>query len=89
MIHCEKTEAGIQILVKGTGSDIVKESLRIIQAVYWNIQNSDPEFSEAYKKIVVSSVLGLDGFSVFNEPQNATHVDYSYLHRQNRNGDDD
>ena len=88
MIHCKKTAEGYQVEVKGSGKDIVKESLRIIQSFFLNIQNSSQEDAEAYKKIVISAVLGLDGFCVFNLPENAIHVDFTAFDGQNRQGGD-
>ena len=88
MIKCEKTPVGYQIQINGPGNDVVAESLHIIQGVYESCANSSQKEAEMYKKLVLSAVLGLDGFCIFNAPSNAVHIDLSALHEIDRNGGD-
>ena len=89
MIHCEKTPAGYQIQINGPGRDVVEESLHIIQGVYGTCADSSNREAEMYKKIILSAVLGLDGYSVFDTPSNSVRVDLSALHEIDRNGGTD
>lgn len=86
MIHCEKTPGGCQIRIDGPGNDVVKESLYIIQGVYESCADSSKQEAEEYKKIILSAVLGLDGFYIFDSPRNSVKVDLSALHEIDRNG---
>lgn len=79
MIKCEKTAVGYQIQIDGPGNDVVKESLHIIQGVFESFANNSQKDAEMYKKLVLSAVLGLDGFCIFNAPSNAVRVDLSAL----------
>ena len=88
MIHCEKTPMCYQIQIKGPGTDVVKESLRIIQAVYESCANRSKHEAEVYKKLVLSAVLGLDGFCIFDAPSNSVNIDLSALCEFDRNGGD-
>lgn len=83
MIHCEKTPAGYQIEINGPGNDVVIESLHIIQGVY---ESCTEQEAAAYKKIILSAVLGLDGYSVFDARSDSVRVDLSALHETERNG---
>ena len=86
MIHCEKTPMGYQIQVDGPGKDVVKESLLIIQDVYESCADSSKQGAEMYKKLILSAVLGLDGYCIFDAPSNSIKVDLSALHEIDRNG---
>lgn len=88
MIHCEKTPVCYQIRLDGPGEDVVKESLRIIQAVYESCADSSKQEAEMYKKLILSAVLGLDGYCIFDAPSNSVKVDLSALHEIDRNGGD-
>ena len=88
MIHCEKTPAGYQIQINGPWNDVVKESLHIIQGVYESCGNNSKQEAEMYKKLILSAVLGLDGFCIFDAPSNSVRVDLSALHGPSRNGGD-
>lgn len=85
MIHCEKTPVGYQVEINGPGNDVVKESLHIIHGVYETCAEQE---AEMYKKIILSAVLGLDGFCIFDAPSNSVKVDLSALHNIDRNGGD-
>lgn len=39
-----------------------------------------------YKKLILSAVLGLDGFCIFDAPRNSVRVDLSLLHETDQNG---
>lgn len=86
MIHCEKTPVGYQIRLDGTSEDVVKESLLIIQDVYESCADSSKQEAEMYKKLILSAVLGLDGYCIFDAPSNSVKVDLSALHEIDRNG---
>lgn len=88
MIHCEKTPVGYQIQVDGPGKDVVKESLHLIQGVYEACADISKQQAEGYKKLIISAVLGLDGFCIFDAPSNSIKVDLSALHEIDRNGGD-
>ena len=88
MIHCEKTPAGYQIRLDGTSEDVVKESLLIIQDVYESFAGISKQEAEEYKKLFLSSALGLDGYCIFDAPSNSVKVDLSALHEIDRNGGD-
>lgn len=85
MIHCKETPAGYQIQINGPRNDVVTESLHIIQAVY---ESCTEQEAEMYKKIILSAVLGLDGFCIFDGPCDSVRVDLSALHETDRNGGD-
>ena len=86
MIHCEKTPGGYQIQINGPGNDVVKESLHLIQGVYESFADSSKQEAEMYKKLILSAVLGLDGYCIFDAPSNSVRVDLSLLHETDRNG---
>ena len=88
MIHCEKTPVGYQIRIDGHGKDVVKESLHLIHCVYESYADNSKQDAEAYKKLIISAVLGLDGFCIFDAPSNSVKVDLSALHEIDRNGGD-
>lgn len=88
MIHCEKTPAGYQIQINGPGRDVVKESLYIIRGVYESCADNSKQESEMYKKVVLSAVLGLDEFCIFDTKSNSVRFDLSALHDVDRNGAD-
>ena len=88
MIHCEKTPMGYQIRLNGTSEDVVKESLLIIQDVYESCADSSKQDAEMYKKLILSAVLGLDGYCIFDAPSNSIKVDLSALHEIGQNGGD-
>ena len=88
MIHCEKKPVGVQVEINGPGRDVVKESLCIIQGDYETCESNSKQEAEMYKKLVLSAVLGLDGFCVFDVPSNSVKVDLSALHNIDRNGGD-
>ena len=88
MIHCEKTPTGHQIQINGPWNDVVKESLYIIQCVYGACANNSNREAEMYKKLILSAVLGLDGYCVFDAPKNSVHIDLSALYETDRNGGD-
>ena len=86
MIHCEKTPVGYQIRLDGPGKDVVKESLHLIQGVYKAFADNSKQEAEMYKKLILSAVLGLDGYCIFDAPSNSVKVDLSALHEIDRNG---
>ena len=86
MIHCEKTPVGYEIRVNGQSNDVIKESLRIIQDIYGTFAYNSKQDADAYKKLIISAVLGLDGFCIFDAPSNSVKVDLSALHEIDRNG---
>ena len=86
MIHCEKTPGCYQIQINGPGNDVVKESLRIIQGVYESCADKSKQAAEEYKKLILSAVLGLDGYCIFDAPRNSVRVDLSLLHETDQNG---
>ncbi len=88
MIHCKKTPVGCQIQIYGPGNDVMKESLYVIQGVYETFANESALEAEEYKKFILSAVLGLDGFCIFDAPSNSVKVDLSALHEIDRNGGD-
>ena len=88
MIHCEKNSVGYQIQINGPGRDVVVESLHIIQGVYETCANNSKQEAEMYKKLILSAVLGLDGFCIFDARSNSVKVDLSALHNIDRNGGD-
>lgn len=88
MIHCEKMPMGYQIQINGPGYDVVKESLHIIQGVYESCANDSKHEAEMYKKLVLSAVLGLDGFCIFDTQSNSVRVDLSAIHDIDRDGGD-
>ena len=88
MIHCEKKPVGVQIKFNGTTRDVVAESLYIIQGVYESFESNGKQEAEAYKKLILSAVLGLDGFCIFDAQNNSVKVDLSALHNLDRNGGD-
>ena len=88
MIHCEKTPMGYQIQINGSGNDVVKESLYLIRGIYESCANNSKREAEMYKKLVISAVLGLDGFCIFDAQTNSVRVDLNALHEIDRNGGD-
>ena len=88
MIHCKKTPVGYQIQIEGPGNDVVKESLHVIQGVYETCADNSKQEAEMYKKLILSAVLGLDGFSIFDTQSNSVRADLSALHEIDRNGGD-
>lgn len=80
MIYCKKTPVGYQIQINGPGNDVVKESLHIIQGVYETCADNSKQEAEKYKKLILSAVLGLDGYCIFDAPRNSVRVDLSLLH---------
>ena len=86
MIHCKKTPVGYQVEINGPGRDVVEESLHIIQGVYETCADSSKREAEMYKKFILSAVLGLDGFCIFDAPSGSVRVDLSALHETERNG---
>lgn len=88
MIHCKKTPAGYQIEINGPGNDVVKESLHVIQGVYETCADSSKQEAEMYKKFILSAVLGLDGFCIFDAQSDSVRVDLSALHETDRDGGD-
>lgn len=88
MIHCEKTPVGYQIQINGPGLDVVAESLHIIRGVYKSCGNKSKQEAEMYKKLILSAVLGLDGFCIFDAPSNSVLVDLNALHEIGQNGGD-
>ena len=88
MIHCEKTPGGYQIQINGPGNDVAKESLHLIQGVYESFADNSKQEAEMYKKLILSAVLGLDGYCIFDAPSNSVRVDLSLLHETDRNGGD-
>ena len=88
MIHCKKTPVGYQVEINGQGNDVVSESLHIIQGVYETCASNSKQEAEMYKKLILSAVLGLDGFCIFDEKSNSIKVDLSALHNIDRNGGD-
>ena len=88
MIHCKKTPVGYQIQIEGKGNDVVTESLHIIQGVYETCADSSKQESEMYKKLILSAVLGLDGFCIFDTQSDSVRVDLTALHNTDRNGGD-
>ena len=88
MIRCEKKPVGCQIEIDGMERDVVTESLYVIQGVYRTCAESSNLAAEKYKKLVLSAVLGLDGFCIFDAPSNSVKVDLSALHEIDRNGGD-
>ena len=88
MIHCEKKPFGCQIQIDGPGRDILMESLYVILGVYESCASSGKQEAEEYKKLILSVVLGLDGFCIFDAPSNSVKVDLSALHEIDRNGGD-
>ena len=77
---------GVQIEIDGPGRDVVTESLYIIQGVYESCESNGKQEAEAYKKLILSAVLGLDGFCIFDAPSNSVKVDLNALHNIDRNG---
>ena len=88
MIYCKKIPAGCQIQINGMERDVVTESLYVIQGVYQTCAESSNWEAEKYKKLVLSAVLGLDGFCIFDAQSNSIDVDLSALHNIDRNGGD-
>lgn len=88
MIHCKKTPVGYQIQLDGPGNDVVKESLHVIQGVYEACAGNSKQEAEMYKKIILSAVLGLDGFCIFDTQSDSVRVDLSALHETDRDGGD-
>ena len=88
MIHCKKTPVGYQIQIEGPGNDVVKESLHVIQGVYETCADNSKQEAEMYKKLILSAVLGLDGFCIFDTQSNSVRADLSALHEIDRNGGD-
>ena len=88
MIHCEKTPVGYQIRLDGPGKDVVKESLHLIQGIYESFADISKQEAEEYEKLIISAVLGLDGFCIFDAPSNSVKVDLNALHEIDRNGGD-
>ena len=88
MIHCEKKSVDYQVQIDGPAIDVVKESLSIIQGVYNTFASVDKQDAEKYKKLMISAVLGLDGFCIFDTQSNSVRVDFSALHEIDRNGGD-
>lgn len=86
MIHCEKTPGGYQIQINGPGNDVVKESLYLIQGVYESFADRSKQEAEMYKKLILSAVLGLDWFCIFDAPSNSVKVDLNALREVYRNG---
>ena len=86
MIRCEKKPLGCQVEINGPGRDVLMESLYVIQGVYETFAESSNWAAEKYKKLVLSAVLGLDGFCIFDAPSNSVKVDLSALHDIDRNG---
>lgn len=88
MIHCEKTPMGYRVQIDGSGNDVAKESLYLIQGVYNTFASGDKQDAEKYKKLMISAVLGLDGFCIFDAHSNSVRVDLSAIHKIGRNGGD-
>ena len=88
MIHCKKNSVGCQVQIEGPANGVVKEALYIIQGVYNAFASDDKQEAEKYKKLMISAVLGLDGFCIFDAPSDLVRVDLSALHDINRNGGD-
>lgn len=86
MIYCKKMPAGCHIQINGPGDDIVKETLYIIQGVYESLADRSKQEAVNYKKIILSAVLGLDGFCIFDAPSNSVKVDLNALHETDQNG---
>lgn len=86
MIYCKKTPVGYHVEINGQGNDVVKESLHVIQGVYETCASNRKQEAEMYKKLILSAVLGLDGFCIFDAPSNSVRVDLSALHEIDRNG---
>lgn len=86
MIHCENTPGCCHIKINGPGNDVVKESLNIIQGVYESLADRSKQEAENYKKLILSAVLGLDGYCIFDAPRNSVRVDLSLLHETDQNG---
>ena len=88
MIHCEKTPPGYRLQIEGPGKDVVKESLHLIKGIYESFAGRSKQEAEGYKKLFLSSALGLDGYCIFEAPRNSIKVDLSALHEVDRNGGD-
>ena len=86
MIHCEKGPIGYRVEIDGTVHDLAKESLHVIRGVYVTLANDNKQDAEKYKKLVISAVLGVNGFCVFDAQTNSVRVDLSALHEIDRNG---
>ena len=86
MIHCEKTPVGYHINIDGPGKDVIKELLHLIQGIYESFADNSKQDAEGYKKLIISAVLGLDGFCIFDAPSNSVRADLSLLHETDRNG---
>lgn len=88
MIHCKKMPMGCEVQIEGLVSDVVEESLHLIRGIYKTCANNSKREAEKYKKLMISAVLGLDGFCIFDAQTNSVVVDLSALHEINRNGGD-
>ena len=89
MIICEKIQGkGCHISINGPSRDVFTESLYMIESINDSFMRSSPKQAEQYKKLVLSAVLELDGFCIFNAPSNGVLFDLSALHGQDRNGGD-
>lgn len=89
MIHCEKKSVDYQVQIDGPAIDVVKESLYLIQGVYNTFASFDKQDAEKYEKLMISAVLGLDGYCVFDAQTNSVRVDLSALHIDRNGGDID
>ena len=56
--------------------------------VYNTFASGDKQDAEKYKKLMISAVLGLDGFCIFDAQSNSVCVDLSAIHKIGRNGGD-
>ena len=88
MIYCKKMPVGCHIQINGPGNDVVEETLYIIQGVYESCANKSKQEAEMYRNLIISAVLGIDGFCIFDRPSNSVKVDLNALHEVDRNGGD-
>lgn len=58
MIKCKIERGGVvQTKAKGTGKDLMLETLALVALVYRNIKKQDPEVAEAYKRDIMANII--------------------------------